>query len=109
MRPTLSRSSAHLSSGFPNQLVALRQEACQRVNIGSSKPVHRDSTCALNRHEQLKVVVITLEARHHFLETRIMGGCSPPHRGGASGASEWMIMGNCGRLPQTDPRFEWLM
>ena len=68
--------------------------------------MHRASTDALNRHEQLKVVSIILESRHHFPKTRIMGGCSPPHRGDASGASEWVIMGRFGRLPQTDPRFE---
>ena len=68
--------------------------------------MHRASTGALNRHERLKVVAIILEARQHFLETRIMGGCNPPYKEGANGVSEWVIMGSCGRLPQTDPRFE---
>ena len=68
--------------------------------------MHRASIGALNRHNRLKVFVITLEVRHHFLETRIMGGCSPPHIRGASGASECVIIGSCGRLPQIDPCFE---
>ena len=78
MRPALSRSNAHLSSGLPNQFVALRQRGMSIVNTVNSKPMHRASIGALNRHERLKVVTITLEARHHFLETRIMGGCVHP-------------------------------
>ena len=62
MRPTLSRISAHLSSGWPISWWRLENEACQRVNTKSSKPVHKASTGALNRHEPLKVVARTLKA-----------------------------------------------